>query len=132
MADRPALSKGELEVARTLWGLGEATVREVFEAISAQRKIEFSTVQTYLRRLETKGYLRTRQRGRTLLYSPRVQPKKVIRETVNDLVDRLFGGEAMPLLQHLIDDRGMSDEEIWQLREMLNRLEGQQIERSDK
>ena len=132
MADRPALSKGELEVARTLWGLGEATVREVFEAISARRKIEFSTVQTYLRRLETKGYLRTRQRGRTLLYSPRVQPKKVIRETVNDLVDRLFGGEAMPLLQHLIDDRGMSDEEIWQLREMLNRLEGQQIERSDK
>jgi predicted transcriptional regulator len=132
MADRPALSKGELEVARTLWGLGEATVREVFEAISAERKIEFSTVQTYLRRLETKGYLRTRQRGRTLVYSPRVQPKKVIRETVNDLVDRLFGGEAMPLLQHLIDDRGMSDEEIWQLREMLNRLEGQQIERSDK
>ena len=96
MADqRPALSKGELEVARLLWGLGEATVRQVFEAFPTQRTIDFTTVQTYLRRLEAKGYARAWLRGRTRVYAPDVQPSTVIRETVDDLVQRLFGGEAL-------------------------------------
>jgi BlaI family transcriptional regulator, penicillinase repressor len=38
---------------------------------------------------------------------------------VDDLVERLFGGEAMPLMKHLIEDRGMSDEDLAQLRKML-------------
>jgi BlaI family transcriptional regulator, penicillinase repressor len=54
MARRPALSKAEMEVARIVWNLGEATVRQVFEAFPAERKIDFATVQTYLRRLETR------------------------------------------------------------------------------
>jgi len=94
--------------------------------------MEFVTVQTYLRRLEAKGYLRTRRRGRTLVYRPRVEPDKVIRETVNDLVDRLFGGEMLPLMHQLIHDRGITDEEIRQLRTMLNQLEGQQDEPPDE
>ncbi len=47
----------------------------------------------------------------------------MIRETIGDLVDRLFGGEAMPLMQHLIEDRGLSDEDIARLREMLDEAE---------
>ena len=56
MTDRPALSKGELEVARVLWELKSASVRQVHETLSADREIDFTTVQTYLRRLESKGY----------------------------------------------------------------------------
>ena len=32
MARRPALSKSEMEAARIVWNLGQATVRQVFEA----------------------------------------------------------------------------------------------------
>ena len=125
MTDRPALSRGEMAVARVLWELKQATVREVFEALSAGREMDFATVQTYLRRLETKGYLRTRLDGRTRVYSAKVKPRTVIRETVNDMVDRLFGGEAMPLMQHLIEDRRISDEDIVQLRKLLDRLDNE-------
>ncbi len=123
MTDRPALSKGELEVARILWSLKQATVREVHQALPASREMDFATVQTYLRRLEKKGYLRTRLAGRTRVYSAKVKPRTVIRETINDLIDRLFGGETMPLMEHLIEDRGMSDHDIAQLRQLLDRLE---------
>ena len=47
----------------------------------------------------------------------------VIRETVEDLIDRLFGGDALPLMQHLIEDRGVSAAEISELRRLLDRLE---------
>ena len=121
MMDRPALSKGEMEVARVLWGLGSASVRQVHSALCSDRKIDFTTVQTYLRRLEAKGYAKARLADPVRMYAPRVKPRTVIRETVGDLIDRLFGGKAMPLMKHLIEEQGISDEDLEQLRELLDR-----------
>ena len=122
-SERPALSKSELEIARVLWALKQATVREVFDELSTNRAIDFATVQTYLRRLEKKGYAKAKLDGRIRVYAPRVKPKTVIRETIGDLVDRLFGGEALPLMQHLIEEQGLSDDDIAKLRELLNKVE---------
>ncbi len=123
MAKRPVLARSELEVARVVWDLGSATVRQVLDALPKERELDFKTVQTYLRRLAVKGYLRTRREGRAMIYSPRVQPNRVIGEVVDDLMNRLFDGEVFPLFQHLIEDRGISDDEMRQLRELLDRLE---------
>jgi BlaI family transcriptional regulator, penicillinase repressor len=123
MPKRPAVAKSELEVARLVWQLGQASVRQVLDALPAQRGLDFKTVQTYLRRLEAKGYLRSRREGRAKVYVARVRPEQVVREVIDDFVHRLFGGETIPLFQHLIEDRGLSDAEIGQLRAMLDRLE---------
>jgi predicted transcriptional regulator len=129
---RPALSRGEIEVARIVWQLGRATVRETHEAMLPERKMDFATVQTYLRRLEAKGYVRSALSGHTRVYSPKVQSTTVIRETVEDLIDRLFGGETLPLMQHLIEDRGVSAKEISELRRLLDRLEEERDESGGK
>ena len=131
MSPRAAMAKSELEVARIVWKLGSATVRQVLDALPKNRGLDFKTVQTYLRRLEAKGYLKTRTEGRSKVYLPKVRPDRVVREVVDDFMDRLFDGEAIPLLQHLINDRGLSDDEIRQLRKMLNHLEAEDNE-SDK
>ncbi len=123
MSKRSAPAKSELEVARIVWDLGGATVRQVWEALPKEREIDFKTVQTYLRRLEAKGYLRSRSEGRGKVYMPLVRPGQVINEVMDDLVNRLFDGQILPLFQHLVNDRGLSDEEVRQLRELLDRLE---------
>jgi BlaI family penicillinase repressor len=125
MADRPPLSKGEMEVARELWRLGRATVRQVHEAFPAEREIDFTTVQTYLRRLEAKGYVKARLAGRTLVYSSKVEPRKVIGQAVGELVDRLFGGESLPLMRHHIEERSISDSDLAALRQLIHRLESE-------
>ncbi len=122
---RPALSKGETEIARIIWEIGRATVRETHEAMPPERKMDFATVQTYLRRLQAKGYVRSTLSGHVRVYSPKIQATTVIRETVEDLIDRLFGGETLPLMQHLIEDRGVTAQEISHLRRLLDRLEEQ-------
>ena len=125
MVDRPALSKGEMEVARVLWQVGPATVRLVFESLSESRKMDFSTVQTYLRRLESKGYAGSKLDGRVRIYSARAKARTVIRETVDDLVQRLFGGETMPLVRHLIEERGINEQGLAELRTLIDRLESE-------
>ena len=125
MAQRAALSKAELEIARIVWSLGEATVRQVLEALPADRQIDYKTVQTFLRRLTAKGYVHARRDGKTGYYRPRVRGAQVVRETVNDFVSRLFDGEALPLVEHLIAARGLSAEEIAKLRTLLNDLEAE-------
>ena len=126
MVERPALSKSEMEIARVLWEIGPATVREIHEAVSQYRDADFATVQTFLRRIESKGYASSELKGKTRVYSAAARPKTVIRETVDDLVDRLFGGNSMPLVRHLIEERGMDASDIKELRKLIVRLEGKE------
>jgi BlaI family penicillinase repressor len=128
MAQRPELSKGEMEVARVLWDLGQGTVREVHESFPDDRQIDFATVQTYLRRLETKGYIAGKLVARTRVYSPKVQPRKVIGRTINDLIDRLFGGETLPLMRHLIEERGLTNDDLAELRKMIDHMDREETD----
>ncbi len=128
MSERPSASKSELEIARIVWDLGEATLRQVYEKIPADRQIDIKTVQTYLRRLEAKGYLKSKVEGRQRLYRPKVQASKVVRENVTEFVDRLFDGEVLSLMQHLVQDRGLTRDEVDQLRGMLTQWEEEQTD----
>ncbi len=128
MSKRPALPKSELEVAQVVWRLGQATVRDVFGGLPKERNLDFKTVQTYLRRLEAKGYVQSRRQGRNNVYTSRVRPGQVVRQLVDDFVNRLFAGQPMPLVQHLLDQRTLTDEEIDRLQEALDKLRRRQHE----
>jgi BlaI family transcriptional regulator, penicillinase repressor len=125
MGDRPALSKGEMEIVRAVWDLGEASVRQVHERLGAG---EFATVQTFLRRLEAKGYLKGTNRGKVRFYLPRAKPQSVIRQTVDEFVERMFGGSALPLVRCLVEDGKVSAEEVAELRTLLDRLDAERKE----
>jgi predicted transcriptional regulator len=125
------MSKAELEIARIVWDLKEAGVRQIYEALPSNRDIDFTTVQTYLRRLEEKGYLKVRLEGRSRVYSPRVRPQTVIRETVSEMVNLLFGGDSLPLMKHLVEDREFSKNDIEQLRQLLDQLDREPTQGDD-
>ena len=116
----PPLPKSELEVARIVWDLGEATVRDVVDALPEDRGLDFFTVQTYLRRLTDKGFLKTRKQGRANVYSQKVAPARVIRQMVDEFLHGVFGGEAVPLVQHLIREKQISDDGLDELQEMID------------
>ena len=64
---------GELEAAimRELWERGEpATVRDVLAALSASRKLAYTTVMTVMDNLHRKGQLTREMSGRAWLYRP--------------------------------------------------------------
>jgi len=116
----PALSPSETEILRLVWQLDKATVQDVCDKLPAKRKIAYATVQTLLRRLEKKGYLKHRIRGKAHVFFAAVKSENVIKRSVNDFLDRLFGGDPVPLMQYLAEHGKIDADDI----EKLKRLAG--------
>ncbi len=115
---RPAMSPAETEILRLVWQAKEATVQQAYDALPANRKVTYVTVATLMRRLEEKGYLRHRSQGKAFIYAPAAKKEDVIRKTIGDLVERLFGGNPVPLMQHLAQHSGITDEDIERLKDL--------------
>ncbi len=115
---RPAMSPAETEILRLIWQAREATVQQIYDAMPANRKVTYVTVATLMRRLEEKGYLRHRHRGKAFVYVPAAKKEDVIRRTIGDFVERLFGGNPVPLMQHLAQHSRITDKDIERLKEL--------------
>ena len=112
----PALSPAETEILRLIWQLGRGTVQQVCEKLPPRRRIAYATVQTLLRRLEKKGYVRHESQGKAHVFSPAAEREEVIRRTVGDFVDRLFGGDPVPLMLHLADHSKLDADNLKRLK----------------
>jgi BlaI family penicillinase repressor len=115
----PSLSASETEILRLLWELHEATVQQVCETLPSKRTIGYATVQTLLRRLERKGYIKHRAEGKAHVFYPAVEPDHVIKRSVNDFLERLFGGDPIPLMQHLAEHGRIDAEDLERLKKLI-------------
>ena len=120
-----AMSPTETEILRLVWQLKEATVQEIRDQLPADRALAYNTVQTLLWRLEQKGYLRHRDKGRAHVFSPRAEQEEVIKTTVRDFLGRLFGGDPKPLVQFLAEDGKIDEEDIKRLRQLIEKRKKQ-------
>ncbi len=117
----PALSPAETEILRLVWQLNEATVQQVCDKLPGKRKITYATVQTMLRRLEKKGYIKHRVRGKAHVFFAVVKSEEVIKRSVGDFLDRLFGGDAIPLMQYLAEHGKIDADDIARLKKLIDK-----------
>jgi BlaI family penicillinase repressor len=117
---QPVLTRQELALMKIVWRLGNATVREVYEAVREERQVAYTTVMTVMKLLETKGYLRKEPEGRAYRYHPTQPESTVMTSLVRDFVDRVFDGAASPLLAHLVRDTRLSKTERAELRRLID------------
>ena len=97
------LTKFEIQIMETLWTRGEASIREMQEAFPEKKRPGYTTVQKMVNRMEDKGVLRrVRKVGNFHKYAAAVSRKAAQRRLVDDLL-AIFGGEARPVVAHLID-----------------------------
>jgi BlaI family penicillinase repressor len=113
------LGAAESEVLNLVWELKEATVQQIWAALPPERPIASATVQTMLRRLRDKGYVKSRVVGKAHVFSPAIKRERVISKTVRDLVGRFFGGDAVPLLMHLAKSRQIDEKDLTRLQDLL-------------
>ena len=111
------ITRFELEIMDVFWRVGEASVREICDALAEKKRPAYTTVQTIVQRLEQKGALRrTRKIGNALMFEPAVTRKSAYRRVVDDLLS-LFGGSAQPVVAHLLETGQLTLEDLKALEE---------------
>jgi len=114
-----AISETEFRVLEVLWEYGPATVRRINERLP---RWAYTTVQTLLARLEKKGYVTCDRSGFAHVFRYEVSRDGLLRRRLGELVEKLAGGIATPLVLALVEDHKFSAEDIDQLQELIDRL----------
>ena len=116
----PALTDAEARVMAVLWDRQAATVAEVVGALK-KRPATYSTVQTILRILETKGYVTHDKVERAFVYRPVVDQAQARRRALRHLVGRLFDGSPTLLVSNVLDDETIDAAELRRLKKLIER-----------
>lgn len=125
MAKKPVeLGEAELAVMRVLWDDGPLTVRDVMKRLHDRgRVVAYTTVLTFLTRLEQKGVVASDKRDTAYVYRARISRQSVSTSRIRALVDQLYDGAAAPMLLQLIENEKFSPDEIAQLRKLIDDLD---------
>jgi predicted transcriptional regulator len=116
----PALTDAEARVMAVLWERRTATVAEVVAALK-KHPVTYSTVQTILRILETKGYVAHQKVDRAFVYRAVVNQAQARRRALRHLVGRLFDGSPTLLVSNVLADETIDRDELRRLKELIER-----------
>ena len=122
MTFRRKPTDAELAILRVLWTRGASTVRDVVEAMG--RGGAYTTILKLMQIMTEKGLVGRDESQRAHIYRPLATRQRTQRQLVADLVERAFGGSPARLAMQALSARKTSPEELAELRQLLDSLEG--------
>jgi BlaI family penicillinase repressor len=122
MARLPKLAKLELRIMEAFWQRGACSVREVHESFAERGRPAFTTIQTTIYRLETKGALRrTKRISNANIFEAAISREGAQSRLIDELLD-LFGGRTKPVMSHLIQTGKLTLDDIKEAEATLRAL----------
>jgi predicted transcriptional regulator len=122
------IGTAELEVLNYIQDRHPLTVRQVAEHFAREKGHVRTTTLNVMGRLVRKRYLTRRKVGGVYEYSPRMPKGELLRGLVGDFVDRALGGSLSPFVAYLANDAQLSDDDLAELRRIVDGLEAQSRE----
>lgn len=112
---KTTLTPLELKIMKVLWDTGPANVQTVQQNLPGAR-LAYTTVQTMLNVLETKGKVKRTLKDRAYIYRPALSRRRAVGQTMKDIIDRLFGGSAEDLVLGLLETRHLTPARLAKLQ----------------
>jgi predicted transcriptional regulator len=114
------LSKREREILEIAYRLGEASARDIQEALNDGTS--YSAVRTFLGNLEAKGRIGHRHKGLAYLWFPIGEPEKEGAATIASAVDTFFSGSRERAVAALLGTsaKPLSDAEYKALKALID------------
>lgn len=125
-------SELELQVLAVLWEQGPSTVRQVLAATPDKKARAYTTMLSVLQVMEKKGLVAHRREGTTHVYRPRVKKRQILRPLLRTLTRNVFGGDPAAVLHYLVDDSSISDEQVQEIRAIVDHLSEAHRSKPDK
>lgn len=107
----------ELEIMNVVWNAGEATARQIQEALPGEP--HYNSVLTIIRVLEKKGHLVYRVEGKAHVYRAKAKQEKAQRKVLSHLIKQVFGGSPASLVMHLVETGELTEADLQEARQLI-------------
>lgn len=114
-------TEGEMEILQVLWQKGNATVREVHEALN-KKDSGYTTTLKLMQILHEKGIVERDTTQKTHIYKALVSRDKTEKQLVNKMIDNVFNGSAARLVMQALGNHSASTAEIDEIKKYLDSL----------
>ena len=115
----PKPTEVELEILRALWDKDSATVRELYEVVSQQRALGYTSVLKTLQIMTEKGLVERTEAGKAHVYYAAASQEETQNQLLRDLSERLFSGSAAQLAMHALSMQPASEKELEEIRRII-------------
>ena len=122
MSDKTkTLTKGEEDVMKILWMLGNGTVNDILEHCD-EPKPKYTTVATFLKLLEDKGFAGHTSTGKSNMYYPVVEQKEYAGSVAGNMLDSFFGGSLVQMFSFFSSEKKLSSKEKQELLKLAQEI----------
>ncbi len=115
----------ELEILDVLWEREQATVRDVHEILSLRKPTAYTTVLKMLQIMDEKGLVERDKNAKAHVYRAKQAQEQTQKNLVSDLLEKAFRGSALKLVQHVLETKPASAEELEEIRKLITEAEKQ-------
>ena len=119
MTERPKPTAAELEILDILWEMRRATVGDIHKTISDRRPTAYTTVLKQMQIMHEKGLVQRDEKGKAHIYRPAQSQRQTQSRLVTDLLNKAFSGSALKLVQHVLETKPASPEELAEIRKLI-------------
>lgn len=120
----PRPTEAELDVLQILWKHGPCTVRFVNDQLNQKKNVGYTTTLKIMQLMFEKKLLERDESTRSHLYRTAVKEKETQGLLLDRFLETAFGGSALELVMQALGNHKASKEEISQIRDLLDHLEG--------
>ncbi len=115
------ISDAEWDIMKPIWATGPCTAADVIKALRATHDWNQSTIRTLLARLVEKGALAYDVDGSKYIYRAAISRSQCVRVEGRSFLAKAFGGDVSALLAHFVADASLSQKQIGDLRQLLEK-----------
>lgn len=113
------LFDSELKVMEIIWEKGIVSAKEISLIASDTIGWNKNTTYTVIKKLEAKGFIRRDEPG--FICTPLVSKEEIQKSEASSLLNRIFGGSRKALFSALLEDEKLSDKEIQELKDLIDK-----------
>ena len=115
------LADAEWEIMRVVWRDEPCAAGDVQEALREKKAWAYSTVKMTMNRMVRHGLLKVTRIRNLQLFSALITEQEAKRREILKTVKKAFEGAMTPTIQFLLENEEFTDEEIKQLRKLLDK-----------
>lgn len=114
----------ELQILRTLWEQGPSTARQIHNRLAVERDTNYSTTVKMLSIMLDKNLIKRDETVRPQVFQPADTQQRTQQRMLKDLIQKAYDGSAGSLVLQALASQKASPQELTEIRQLLNELEG--------